>query len=100
MSLSDTERAQLGFPIDFKFKPGLYRHWKGGLYRALFLAQDSTNRYPGKAGSSEEPMVVYMSLDDPGNLCVRTLAQWNEVVDRMKPVYGDAKVLRFKWVGP
>ncbi len=29
------------------FRPGLYRHWKGPLYRALFLGQDSTNRESG-----------------------------------------------------
>lgn len=56
------------------FKSGVYRHYKGGLYRALFLAQDSTNRRDA-AGSTEEPMVVYVSLSEPhqGNVCVRAL---------------------------
>ncbi len=26
------------------FRPGVYQHWKGPYYRALFLGQDSTNR--------------------------------------------------------
>lgn len=71
------------------FRPGVYRHWKGPLYRALFLAQDSTNRPPPSGSldpahetSTREPMVVYVSLggECAGNVCVRSLEQWNETV--------------------
>jgi len=34
-------------------RPGIYRHYKGGLYRVLFLARHS---------ETEEAMVVYQAL--------------------------------------
>ncbi len=39
-----------------EFKPGLYRHYKGGLYRALFLARNSEHR--------EQEVVVYVSISE------------------------------------
>lgn len=36
-----------------KFKPGVYRHFKGGMYLALMLAKDS---------ETEEDVVVYIPL--------------------------------------
>jgi hypothetical protein len=69
-----------------EFRPGVYRHYKGDLYCALFLVQDSTNRdcgdLAGAQQSSEEPCVVYVALsgEHAGNKCVRTLDQWNEWV--------------------
>lgn len=64
--------------------PGMYRHYKGGLYRVLLLAQDSTNRADVRGGelvvdSTEAPVVVYISLET-GNVCVRDLRQWSEWV--------------------
>ena len=64
------------------FKPGVYQHYKGGTYRAMFLAHNSTN------GQVEgEKVVVYVcltpALDHPeqiGQINVRTLEQWNESV--------------------
>ncbi len=60
--------------------PGLYRHYKGGLYRVLFVAQDSTNDSDGE--STQEPVVVYISLTGPkaGTICVRTEDQFSESV--------------------
>ena len=48
------------------FKPGLYRHYKGGLYRALFLATDE---------ATKQPHVVYVALSD-GSLWTRSLQDW------------------------
>ena len=90
------------------FRPGVYRHWKGALYRALFLGQDSTNR-DGKE-STEEPTVAYVALSDgtghQGNICFRELWQWMEPV--MISVKGTESMLngprvsvpRFLWRSP
>ncbi len=91
------------------FKPGIYRHWKGGLYRALFLAEDSTNREgpitthaPGQLESSQEPIVIYISLTN-GKPFVRSLAQWNELVpcrpDLERAVWEKMRP-RFEWESP
>ena len=64
------------------FKPGVYVHHKGGTYRALFLAKNSTN------GQVEGvPLVIYVCLSpppghpvQPGQICARLLEQWNESV--------------------
>ncbi len=86
------------------FRPGLYQHWKGHLYRALFLAQDSTNRDEHDEESSEEPVVVYVSLSEPhqGNICVRELWQWEQFItwDLKPPSYPNQFAPRFDWVGP
>jgi len=75
------------------FRPGVYMHWKGSKYRALFLAQDSTNR-ADSGGSTEEPVVVYISLEGAraGNVCVRNLQQFMEHVEAGGP--------RFRWIAP
>lgn len=91
------------------FRPGIYQHWKGHLYRALFLAQDSTNRpssppewseVPGVrvTESSDEPMVIYISLNEPhsGNVCARELWQWNELVKWPE----NKEWPRFRWMHP
>lgn len=68
------------------FKPGVYKHYKGGLYRALFLAQDSTNvdlgDPTGQLESTQELCVVYVALDGAhaGQINVRTLAQWHDLI--------------------
>ncbi len=83
------------------FKPGLYQHWKGPMYLALGLGQDSTNRDNGHSGpdeSTEEPVVIYVSLDagpHQGHICVRELWQWAEAVD-----WGIGVFSRFSWRGP
>lgn len=62
------------------FKPGVYVHYKGPQYHALFLVEDSTNR--DGADSTQEPMVVYVPLegDHCGTMKARELWQWNERV--------------------
>ena len=51
--------------------PGLYRHFKGGLYRVEGVARHS---------ETLEEMVVYRALYGEGGLGVRPAAMWNETV--------------------
>jgi len=54
-------------------EPGLYRHYKGGMYRVLFTAQDSTN------GRDLELVVVYLSCKH-GTLNTRRQSEFVERV--------------------
>lgn len=54
-----------------EFKEGIYRHFKGNLYKALFLANDS---------ETTEKMVVYQALYGEKEIWVRPLKMWNESV--------------------
>ena len=56
-----------------ELKPGLYRHFKGNLYRLLYGAKHS---------ETLEPMVVYQALYGAMGIWVRPAAMWNEWVDR------------------
>ena len=56
-----------------ELKPGIYRHFKGNLYRLIGTAKHS---------ETLEPMVVYEALYGEGGLWVRPAAMWNEPVDR------------------
>ena len=51
--------------------PGLYRLFKGGLYRVEGVARHS---------ETLEEMVVYRALYGEGGLWVRPAAMWNETV--------------------
>jgi uncharacterized protein len=54
------------------FKPGLYKHFKGGMYRALFVARLSENR--------SKEVVVYQSIDTE-DIWVRPLEMFLESVN-------------------
>lgn len=54
------------------FEPGTYRHFKGGVYEALFLAHDSEDH--------DKQMVVYKNAK--GEYWVRPLSMWEEQVER------------------
>ena len=54
-------------------KPGVYRHFKGNLYRLLHSARHS---------ESLEPMVVYQALYGEGGIWVRPASMWNDTVER------------------
>lgn len=56
-----------------EIRPGLYRHFKGGEYRVLFLARHS---------ETEEWMVVYQALYGEKGIWVRPASMWNETVER------------------
>ncbi|AFV76843.1 Protein of unknown function (DUF1653) [Thermus oshimai JL-2] len=66
-------------------RPGVYRHYKGGLYRVLFLARHS---------ETEEEMVVYQALYGEKGYWVRPLALF------LAPVWVEGRAVpRFQWVG-
>ena len=56
-----------------ELKPGLYRHFKGNLYRLLYVAKHS---------ETLEPMVVYQALYGEQGIWVRPAHMWNEQVER------------------
>lgn len=66
-------------------KPGLYRHFKGGIYEVLFVAKNS---------EALEDMVVYRANYGEHGVWVRPLSMWNETVER------DGKTFkRFEYIG-
>ena len=65
-------------------KKGIYKHFKGGIYRVIGV---------GKHSESLDEMVVYQSVSD-GGIWVRPVAMWDEKVER------DGKILsRFQYIG-
>ena len=56
-----------------ELKPGKYRHFKGGEYELIGVAQHS---------ETLEPMVVYRALYGNGGLWVRPAAMWTEIVEK------------------
>lgn len=54
-------------------KPGIYRHFKGNLYRVIGIANHS---------ETLEPMVVYQALYGAKELWVRPASMWNETIDK------------------
>ena len=56
-----------------ELKPGLYRHFKGNLYRLLYVAKHS---------ETLEPMVVYQALYGEMGIWVRPASMWFEQVER------------------
>ncbi len=67
-----------------ELKPGVYRHFKGNLYRLLYVAKHS---------ETLEPMVVYQALYGEGGIWVRPAQMWTEWVDR-----ADYHGPRFQWI--
>lgn len=66
-------------------KPGLYRHFKGGIYEVLFVAKNS---------ETLEDMVVYRANYGEHGVWVRPISMWNETVER------DGKTFkRFEYIG-
>lgn len=68
------------------FKPGLYRHYNGGLYQALGISRHS---------ETLEEMVVYQHLDKNCGLWVRPRTMFEE----MMILEGKTKP-RFEYIGP
>ena len=54
-------------------RPGVYRHFKGNLYRVLFTARHS---------ETLEEMVVYQALYGENGCWARPAAMWQETVER------------------
>ena len=61
---------------------GKYKHYKGNEYEVIGTAKHS---------ETEEDLVVYFSVKNPGQLWVRPLAMFNEEIE----LNGD-KIQRFK----
>ena len=55
-----------------RLEPGLYRHYKGHLYRVFATARHS---------ETEEELVVYRALYGEGGVWVRPLAMFTEFVE-------------------
>lgn len=53
-------------------KKGIYRHYKGNLYELLCIANHS---------ETLEKMVVYKALYGEGEVWVRPLSMWDEIVE-------------------
>jgi hypothetical protein len=82
---------------EVKIKPGLYRHYKGPLYRVLLCARNSNN------GPDEGRTVVVYSSDAEHGYCTRYVEEFLEMVDDPRPSFeGNPKprVQRFEWVSP
>lgn len=69
-----------------EIKTGVYRHFKGNLYRVLCVARHS---------ETLEETVVYQALYGEGGIWVRPAAMWSETVNR-DGYCGP----RFTWVEP
>lgn len=66
-------------------KQGIYRHYKGNMYRLLFMARHS---------ETLEEMVVYQDVHDSDKYWARPAAMWEETVNV------DGKTVpRFEYVG-
>src|SRR5262245_21876031 len=79
MSKADTEDREhvfYGIPSipSRDVKPGIYRHYKGGLYRVLGMIRDSTNATAGRW------LVQYVSLTY-GEVHARHVDEWLEDVE-------------------
>ncbi len=55
------------------FKPGVYKHFKGGLYEAFFVARSSEAR--------DKEYVVYKSLEK-GFIWIRPLKMFTELIEK------------------
>ena len=56
-----------------ELRPGLYRHFKGNLYKLLYVA---------KHYETLEEMVVYQALYGEQGIWVRPASMWNAHVER------------------
>ncbi len=69
---------------DKTIKPGIYKHYKGKEYKLLYIAKHS---------ETLEKMVVYKALYGNGEIWVRPLSMWNELVE-----LNGEKIERFTYV--
>lgn len=65
-------------------KTGIYRHYKGNLYRLLFLARHT---------ETMEELVIYQDIKDPAKIWARPAAMWEETVQT-----GGQAVPRFEYL--
>lgn len=63
---------------------GIYRHYKGNLYKVLGIAKHS---------ESEETLVIYMCLYGDYSLWARPIKMWNEIIEN-----NGKKIKRFELI--
>ena len=61
-----------------EIEPGLWKHFKGNLYRVMYVALHS---------ETGEEMVVYQALYGQRGMWVRPASMWNEIVERDGKTY-------------
>lgn len=71
------------------FKPGVYRHFKGGMYYALCLGKDS---------ETEEDVVIYFTLYDKPESGTRVWVRPLSMFMDQKELPDGTKVNRFEFV--
>lgn len=59
--------------METQIKTGKYRHFKGNEYEVLYIAKHS---------ETLEPLVVYRALYGKGEVWVRPISMWHEMVER------------------
>jgi hypothetical protein len=69
--MSETKKNNF---VDYPEMNGIYRHYKGGLYRVLTMATHS---------ETDEPMVVYQSMLFM-SIHVRPLSMWFEIIEKQQ----------------
>jgi hypothetical protein len=67
------------------FRPGIYRHYKGGVYRAMAVARHSED--------PTQEFVVYRSTTEPDRTWIRPLPMFLEDV-----TVGEYRGPRFTWL--
>ena len=66
-------------------KTGIYRHYKGNIYRLLMVARHS---------ETLEEMVIYQDVNAPEKIWARPAQMWEETVET-----GGKVVPRFEYLG-
>ena len=75
--------------MNAEYKPGLYRHFKGGYYRVIAIAKHS---------ETQEKLVIYQSVSDESSVWARPYEMFFGPVDREK--YPDIEQeFRFHYLG-
>ena len=69
-------------------RPGVYRHFRGDMYRVLFTARNTTSGV-----DYAQHMVVYVSLYTGGTVSCREVLEFNDYVT----TEGGEKVKRFEF---
>lgn len=55
-----------------KIKLGIYRHYKGNMYKVLYIAKHS---------ETLEDMVIYQDVNDPDKIWARPTSMWDDVIE-------------------
>lgn len=80
--------------------PGTYRHFKGGLYKVLFLAKEEATGKLCAVSVCLAPQTEHM--EPAGQVTVCSLEKWNELVevDSVLSIDRKAHLPRYTYVGP